>query len=89
MITLMIQIPDDVARGLEGLANNENKSVEQLAVDQLTNLVGCLGSPMRVLRAMRDLPPADREAVDEMEAGIAASKLPVEYRGIFDNWPER
>ncbi len=43
MTSITIQIPDDIARGLEGLANSENKSVEQLAADQLTNLVSRLG----------------------------------------------
>jgi hypothetical protein len=37
-VTIMIQIPDDLARGLEGIAAAPQKTVEQVAVDSLRSL---------------------------------------------------
>jgi predicted transcriptional regulator len=36
---MTIQIPDDLARGLEGIATAQMKTVEQLAVDSLRHLL--------------------------------------------------
>ena len=38
MTQLTIQIPDDLARGLEGIAAAQRKSVEQMALDRLCSL---------------------------------------------------
>jgi hypothetical protein len=38
MTQLIIQIPDDLARGLEGIAAAQRKSVEQMALDRLWSL---------------------------------------------------
>jgi len=38
MTQLIIQIPDDLARGLEGIAAAQRKSVEQMALDRLQSL---------------------------------------------------
>jgi predicted transcriptional regulator len=38
MTNLTIQIPDDLARGLEGIASAQKKSVEQVAVGRLRSL---------------------------------------------------
>jgi hypothetical protein len=35
---MTIQIPDDLARGLEGIAAEQRKSVEQVALDSLRSL---------------------------------------------------
>jgi hypothetical protein len=38
MPQLTLQIPDDLARGLEGIAAVEKKSVEQVALERLRSL---------------------------------------------------
>lgn len=40
MTQLTIQIPDDIARGLAGIASAQQKTVEEVAVERLTSLVG-------------------------------------------------
>jgi len=81
---MTIQIPDDLARSLEGLAAAEKKSVEQLALERLRSLVETANSPEAVLRAVRELPHPSCSAVDDLEAAIAASRLPVHDQGTFD-----
>ncbi|HLY20401.1 MAG TPA: hypothetical protein VKR61_24410 [Bryobacteraceae bacterium] len=84
---MTIQIPDDLARGLEGIAAAQQKSVEQLALDGLRSLVGGAGSPGAILRALRKLPHPSVAAVDDLEAAIGAARLPVRDQGAFDRWP--
>ena len=77
MANLIIELPDDLVRSLEGLAASEHKSVEQLGVERLRSLLEESSSPQpgtaeAVLRAMR-LPPHPSAAdVDELERAIAA-----------------
>jgi hypothetical protein len=73
--TTTIPIPDDLARGLEGIAAAQQKSVEQ---------VESARSPEVVLRAVRQLPHPSAAAVDDLEAAIAAARLPVRDEGAFD-----
>jgi len=70
-----IQIPDDLARGLEGIAAAEHKSVEQLAVERLRALLNRPTAPGALLRVLRALPHPSPAAVDELDAAIAASRL--------------
>ena len=84
---MTIQIPDDLARGLEGIAAAQHKSVEQVALDSLRSLFDRATSPRVVLRAVRDLPHPSAAAVDDLEAVIAAARLPVGDQGAFDRWP--
>lgn len=42
------------------------------------------GSPAAVLAALRDGAPSSREDVAEMERMIEEGKIPVSYRGPFD-----
>jgi hypothetical protein len=81
---MTIQIPDDLARGLEEIAVAQHKSVEQVAVERLRVAFDDPGSPAAVLRLIRELPHPSPEAVDELEAAIASARMPVEDRGIFD-----
>jgi len=85
--TMTIQIPDDLARGLEGVAAAQQKSVEQVAVDSLRSLYDRATSPEAVLRAVRNLPHPTSPAVDDLEAAIIAGRLPVRDQGAFDRWP--
>ena len=81
---MTIQIPDDLAHGLEGIAAAQHKSVEQVAVESLRSLVNRTGSPEVVLRALRKLTPLSAADVDDIEAAIAAGRLPVRDEGVFD-----
>jgi hypothetical protein len=61
MANLMIEIPDDLVRSLEGIAEAQCKTIQQLALDRLTSLVESApecraGSPAVILRVMRELP---------------------------------
>jgi predicted transcriptional regulator len=85
--TMTIQIPDDLARGLEGIAAAQQKSVEQVALDSLRCLLDRAASPVVVLRAVRELSHPSAAAVDDLEAAIAAARLPVRDQGAFDRWP--
>ena len=81
---MTIQIPDDLAHGLEGIAAAQHKSVEQVAVESLRSLVNRAGSPEVVLRALRELTPLSAADVDDLRAAIAAGRLPVRDEGVFD-----
>ncbi|MGD0300940.1 MAG: hypothetical protein ABSE86_27980 [Bryobacteraceae bacterium] len=72
---MMIQIPDDLARGLEEIAAAQKKSVEQVALERLRNLLDEPASPQALLRTIRALPHPSHSAVDELEAVIAESRL--------------
>jgi hypothetical protein len=83
---MTIQIPDDLARGLEGIAAAQHKSVEQLALESLRSLFDRASSPEMVFRSLRKLPHPSAEAVDDLDAAIAAAQLPVLGQGVFDKW---
>ncbi len=81
---MTIQIPDDLAHGLEHPAAAQSKTVEQLAVENLRGLFDGETSPQAFVRRIRALPHPSIEAVDDMEAAIEAGRLPVRNEGIFD-----
>ena len=81
---MTIQIPDDLARELEGIAASQKKSVEQLALERLRSLFGDASSPGAILRAVRELPHPSSAAVDDLDAAIASARLPVRDEGAFD-----
>ncbi|MGO9254933.1 MAG: hypothetical protein ACLQU1_01315 [Bryobacteraceae bacterium] len=92
MAYLNIELPDDLARRLEGIAAAQRKSIQQVALERLSSLVDLIpepraGSPAAVLRAMREPPyPSDAD-VDELDAAIAAGRLPVRTRDLFGTDP--
>ncbi len=81
---MTIQIPDDLARGLEGLAAAQQKSVEQLALESLRTFFDRASSPEAVLRAVRELPHPSAEAIDDLDRALAAARLTVRDQGAFD-----
>ncbi len=88
MTNLIIEMPDDVARSLEEIAAAQHKSLQQLAVERLRSLVEVdtddrAGSAAALLRAMREPPHLSAADVDELDAAIAASRLPVNKRDLF------
>jgi hypothetical protein len=87
--TMTIQIPDDLARGLEGIAAVQRKSVEQVALESLRALFDRASAPEVVLRTVRGLPHPSAAAVDDLDAAIAAARLPVRNESPFERWPSR
>ncbi len=91
---MTIQIPEDVARGLASIAAGRNKTVEQLAVENLRLLLTLdrgaeTSSPEILLRALQNLPHPSPEAVDDLEAAIRSGRLPVRDDGPFDEPHQR
>lgn len=82
--TMTIQIPDDLARGLEGIAAAQQKSVEEIAVERLRSLLDRPTSPQSILKTIRALPHPSPSAVDDLEAAIASARQPVRDDGAFD-----
>ena len=82
--TMTIQIPDDLARGLEGIAAAQQKSVEEIAVERLRSLLDRPTSPQSILKTILALPHPSPSAVDDLEAAIAAARQPVRDDGAFD-----
>ena len=81
MTQLTLQIPDDLARGLECIAAVQKKSIEQVALERLRSLVSRIGSPEAVLRAMREPPHLSSSAIDDLEAAISSGRVPVREPG--------
>ena len=81
---MTIQIPDDLASGLERVATLQHKSINQVAVESLRQIFGQEGSPGAILNAVRSLPRPSAAAVDDLEAAILAARLPVRDQGTFD-----
>jgi hypothetical protein len=81
---MTIRVPDDLARGLEGIAAAQQKSVEELAVERLRSLFDRPTSPLTLLRTIQALPHPSRTALDDLDAAITDAKLPVRDQGAFD-----
>lgn len=86
---LTIEMPDDLARCLEGIASAQRKSVQQLALEQLSSLISALrpGSPEAVLRVMYEPPHLTGSDVDELDAAISAGRLRVRPGDLFPTDP--
>jgi plasmid stability protein len=87
MTQLTFQIPDDLARHLEAIAAAQRKSIEQVAVERLRSGLDGVDSPAAVLRAIRESPRPSSAAMDDLDASLASSRLPVRDEGAFDGWP--
>jgi hypothetical protein len=90
MANLTIEVPDGLVSSLEAMAAAQRKSVQQLALERLSSLVECspeprAGSPAALLRAMREPPHPSAEDVDELDASIAAGRLPIRTRDLFSD----
>jgi len=92
MANLIIEMPDGLVRSLEGIAAAQCKSIQQLPLERLSSLVEVIpeprsGSPAAVLRVMQEPPHLSSADVDELDAAIAAGRLPVGARDLFSNDP--
>jgi hypothetical protein len=82
MANVRIDLPDDLARRLQGIALKQHKSLEQLALDQLRSLAEVVpefpaGSPAAVVLAVQGPPHPGADAVDDLDAAIASGRMPV------------
>ena len=55
-----------------------------MALESLRSFFDRASSPESVLRAVRELPHPSAAAVDDLEAALAAARLPVCDQGAFD-----
>ena len=90
MGNLIIEVPDDLARSLEAIAAAQRKSIQQLALERLRSLVEVspelrAGSAAAVLRVMQEPPHPSVADVDELDAAIAAARLPTRTRNLFSD----
>jgi hypothetical protein len=94
MANLIIEVPDDLVRSLEGIATAQRKCIQQLALEGLSSLVDIVpdvvpesrsGSPAEVLRAMQEPPHPSSADVDELDAAVAAGRLPNQTRDLFSD----
>lgn len=81
MVNLNIEMPDDLAQSLEGIAAAQHKSIQQLALERLIALLEDIperraGSPAAGLRAMQQAPLLTFADVEELDA----SSQPADYR---------
>jgi len=88
MTNLTIEMPDDLARTLAGIAAAQHKTLQELAVERLRLLVDVsldppAGSPAAVLRAMREPPHLSVSDVAELEEAIAHGSVPARARDPF------
>jgi hypothetical protein len=84
---MTLQIPDDLAKGLENIAAIQHKSVEQLALESLRSVCEPPGSPQAFLRLLREMRPVTAADAAALEASVAAGRLPVRDHGLFDKNP--
>jgi hypothetical protein len=87
MVNLTLEMSDDLARGLANLSEAQRTSVQQLAIERLRSLVedyaATAGTPGVLIRALHEEPHLTASDVNELEAAIAAGRLPVRALDIF------
>ena len=88
-VNLTLEVPDELARTLEGLAANQHISVQQLALERLRTRVSgseeppVAGSAAALLRVMGEAPHLSSADVDDLDAAISAGRLPVRSIDLF------
>ena len=88
MTSLTIQIPDDMARSLQGIAASRQKTLEELAFEGLASFTRPAprhprGSPAALLQVMRNPPRLSKDDVDALDAAMASAQQPAEDGDIF------
>ena len=79
---LTIELPDDIAQMLAGIANARRETLEQVALERLRSTVTA-GSTSAVLAALKASPKVSSTAADELDAAIAAGRLAVQDTTLF------
>lgn len=84
--TLTIEVPDELVSVLARIAAQEQKSIQQVAMERLNlraDPEDDAGSAAAVLRIMKEPPHLSPSDVDELDAAIAAGHLPIQKRDLF------
>ena len=85
----IIELPDELARRIEGIAAEQHKSVQQLALDRLLLLAkdwpgkSPAGSAAAVLRAILAPPRLSASDVEDLDSAIAAGQAPIQTRDLL------
>ena len=87
-VNLTLEMPDELARRLEGIAATQHMSIQQFALERLRALVPANteprpGSAAAILRVMHESPHLMTADVDELDAAIRAGRLPVRTNDLF------
>jgi hypothetical protein len=87
-VNLTLEVPDELARKLEGIAVDRHMGIQQLALERLKTLVSGsteprAGSAAALLRVMVEPPRLTSADVDDLDAAIAAGRLPVRSVDLF------
>jgi hypothetical protein len=90
MTNLTIEMPDDLARILEGIAAAQHKSIQQLAIERLSSLAEAVsehrvGSAAALLRATQEPPHLSASDVDDLDAAMAAGRMPIQTHDLFSD----
>jgi hypothetical protein len=90
LANLTIEVPDDLVSSLEAMAAAQRKSIQELALERLSSLIEGspephAGSPAALLQAMQEPPHPSAADVDELDASIAAGRLPIRARDLFSD----
>ena len=80
MANLSIEMPDDLASSLEGMAAAQHKSVQEIAIEGLRSLIKLdgqapAGSPAALLKATSAAPHLSASDVEELEGAILAGRI--------------
>ena len=76
MPQITIDVPEELARKLEGLASARQKSVQRVALERLES-IAVPGTPAALLDAMRQPQHLSAADVTELDAAISSGRLPV------------
>ena len=88
-MNLTLEMPDELARRLEGIASTQHMSIQQFALERLRALVPANteprpGSAAAILRVMHESPHLTTADVDEeLDAAMRAGRLPVRTNDLF------
>jgi hypothetical protein len=85
---LIVEMPDDLARSLEGIAASQQRTVQEIAIERLRSLVESdrglrPGSPAALLQAMMGPPHPSAADVEDLDAAIAAARIVSPARDLF------
>jgi hypothetical protein len=87
-VNLTLEVPDELARTLEGIAATRHMSIQQLAIERLGTLTQgsaepVAGSAAALLRVMAAPPHLSSADVDDLDSAISAGRLPVRSGDLF------
>ncbi len=83
---LTLELSDDEYRAIEEVAEPMGQRPAEWAATKLRQQLSASrkGSPGTVLRAMSEPPHLTTQDVDALEESIAAGRLPIEWKPVFD-----